>query len=43
MFLPLAHVLARALSMTAFANGVTIGYTSDIRIWFRCSGCSSRP
>ncbi|TRW79171.1 long-chain fatty acid--CoA ligase [Mycolicibacterium sp. 018/SC-01/001] len=31
VFLPLAHVLARALSMTAFANGVTVGYTSDIK------------
>jgi len=31
VFLPMAHVLARALSMTAFANGVTIGYTSDIK------------
>ena len=31
VFLPLAHVLARALSMSAFANGVTIGYTSDIK------------
>lgn len=31
VFLPLAHVLARALSMTAVANGVTIGYTSDIK------------
>lgn len=31
VFLPLAHVLARALSMTAFANGVTLGYTSDIK------------
>ncbi|MCV7039974.1 long-chain fatty acid--CoA ligase [Mycolicibacterium moriokaense] len=31
VFLPLAHVLARSLSMTAFANGVTIGYTSDIK------------
>ena len=31
VFLPLAHVLARALSMTAFANAVTIGYTSDIK------------
>lgn len=31
VFLPLAHVLARALSMTAFANKVTIGYTSDIK------------
>ncbi|MBX7431652.1 long-chain fatty acid--CoA ligase [Mycobacterium sp. Y57] len=31
VFLPLAHVLARALSLTAFASGVTIGYTSDIK------------
>lgn len=31
VFLPLAHVLARALSMTAFVNGVTVGYTSDIK------------
>jgi len=31
VFLPLAHVLARALSMTAFANKVTIGYTGDIK------------
>ncbi|WP_326546309.1 long-chain fatty acid--CoA ligase [Mycolicibacterium sp. ND9-15] len=31
VFLPLAHILARMLSMTAFANGVTIGYTSDIK------------
>jgi long-chain acyl-CoA synthetase len=31
VFLPLAHVLARSLSMTAFANKVTIGYTSDIK------------
>ncbi|GAA2781437.1 AMP-dependent synthetase/ligase [Mycolicibacterium pallens] len=31
VFLPLAHVLARALSMTAFANKVTLGYTSDIK------------
>ncbi|MGD9620943.1 MAG: long-chain fatty acid--CoA ligase [Mycolicibacterium sp.] len=31
VFLPLAHVLARALSMTAVANGVTVGYTSDIK------------
>jgi len=31
IFLPLAHVLARSLSMTAFANKVTIGYTSDIK------------
>jgi long-chain acyl-CoA synthetase len=31
VFLPLAHVLARSLSMTAFANKVTIGYTGDIK------------
>ena len=31
VFLPLAHVLARALSMTAFANKVTLGYTGDIK------------
>ena len=31
VFLPLAHVLARALSLTAFANKVTLGYTSDIK------------
>jgi long-chain acyl-CoA synthetase len=31
VFLPLAHVLSRALSMTAFANKVTVGYTSDIK------------
>ncbi|OBI57344.1 long-chain fatty acid--CoA ligase [Mycobacterium sp. E787] len=31
IFLPLAHVLARSLSMSAFANKVTIGYTSDIK------------
>ncbi|BCI92774.1 hypothetical protein NIIDMKKI_79800 [Mycobacterium kansasii] len=31
VFLPLAHVLARSLSMSAFANKVTIGYTSDIK------------
>jgi long-chain acyl-CoA synthetase len=31
VFLPLAHVLARALSMTAFATKVTLGYTSDIK------------
>jgi len=31
VFLPLAHVLSRALSMTAFANKVTLGYTSDIK------------
>jgi long-chain acyl-CoA synthetase len=31
VFLPMAHVLSRALSMTAFANKVTLGYTSDIK------------
>jgi long-chain acyl-CoA synthetase len=31
VFLPLAHVLARSLSMSAFANKVTIGYTGDIK------------
>ncbi|BBX63990.1 long-chain-fatty-acid--CoA ligase [Mycobacterium saskatchewanense] len=31
VFLPLAHVLARSLSMSAFANKVTTGYTSDIK------------
>ncbi|MEO6793614.1 MAG: long-chain fatty acid--CoA ligase [Mycobacterium sp.] len=31
VFLPLAHVLARALSIAAFANGVTVGFTSDIK------------
>ena len=31
VFLPLAHVLARGLSMSAFANKGTIGYTGDIK------------
>jgi len=31
VFLPMAHVLSRALSMTAFTNKVTLGYTSDIK------------
>lgn len=31
VFLPLAHVLARSLSMSAFANKVTLGYTGDIK------------
>lgn len=31
VFLPLAHVLARALSIAAFANKVTVGFTSDIK------------
>jgi long-chain acyl-CoA synthetase len=31
VFLPLAHVLARAITMSAFANKVTVGFTSDIK------------
>ncbi len=31
VFLPLAHVLARALTMAAFASKVTVGFTSDIK------------
>ncbi|OBJ32355.1 MULTISPECIES: AMP-dependent synthetase/ligase [Mycolicibacter] len=31
VFLPLAHVLARALSIAGFANKVTVGFTSDIK------------
>jgi long-chain acyl-CoA synthetase len=31
VFLPLAHVLARAITISAFANGVTLGFTSDIK------------
>ncbi len=31
IFLPLAHVLARALTLSAFANKVTVGITSDIK------------
>jgi long-chain acyl-CoA synthetase len=31
IFLPLAHVLARALTLSAFANKVTCGFTSDIK------------
>ena len=31
VFLPLAHVLARALSLAAFTNRVTVGFTSDIK------------
>ena len=30
MFLPLAHVLARAVSIAAFDAGTTVGHTSDI-------------
>ncbi|OBI52183.1 long-chain fatty acid--CoA ligase [Mycobacterium kyorinense] len=31
IFLPLAHVLARAITLAAFANKVTVGFTSDIK------------
>ena len=31
VFLPLAHVLARALTIAAFSNKVTLGFTSDIK------------
>ncbi|WP_343600940.1 long-chain fatty acid--CoA ligase [Mycobacterium sp.] len=31
VFLPLAHVLARSLTLAAFANKVTVGFTSDIK------------
>ncbi|MGB2921954.1 MAG: long-chain fatty acid--CoA ligase [Mycobacterium sp.] len=31
VFLPLAHVLARALTVAAFSGGVTLGFTSDIK------------
>ena len=31
VFLPLAHVLARALTLSAFSNKVTVGFTSDIK------------
>lgn len=31
VFLPLAHVLARAITLAAFANKVTLGFTSDIK------------
>ncbi|OMC08759.1 long-chain fatty acid--CoA ligase [Mycolicibacter heraklionensis] len=31
VFLPLAHVLARALSIAGFSNKVTVGFTSDIK------------
>ena len=31
VFLPLAHVLARAIAMAAYQNKVTAGFTSDIR------------
>ncbi|WP_029115073.1 long-chain fatty acid--CoA ligase [Mycobacterium sp. URHB0044] len=31
VFLPLAHVLARAITVAAFDNKVTLGFTSDIK------------
>jgi long-chain acyl-CoA synthetase len=31
VFLPLAHVLSRAISLAAVENKVTVGYTSDIK------------
>ena len=31
VFLPLAHVLARAITVAAFTNKVTLGFTSDIK------------
>ena len=31
VFLPLAHVLARAITVGAFTNEVTLGFTSDIK------------
>jgi long-chain acyl-CoA synthetase len=31
VFLPLAHVLARAITLASFANKVTVGFTSDIK------------
>ena len=31
VFLPLAHVLARALTLSAFSNKVAVGFTSDIK------------
>jgi long-chain acyl-CoA synthetase len=31
VFLPLAHVLARALTLAAFASKLTVGFTSDIK------------
>ncbi|MGV0607552.1 AMP-dependent synthetase/ligase [Mycolicibacterium sp. XJ1904] len=31
VFLPLAHVLARAITLAALANKVTLGFTSDIK------------
>jgi long-chain acyl-CoA synthetase len=31
VFLPLAHVLARAITICAFSNKVTLGFTSDVK------------
>ncbi len=31
VFLPLAHVLARAITISAFTNKVTLGFTSDVK------------
>ncbi|MCK0173386.1 MULTISPECIES: long-chain fatty acid--CoA ligase [Mycobacteriaceae] len=31
VFLPMAHVLARAIAIAAFANKVTLGFTADIK------------
>jgi long-chain acyl-CoA synthetase len=31
VFLPLAHVLARAITIAAFSNNVTLGFTSDVK------------
>jgi len=31
VFLPLAHVLARAITIAAFSNKVTLGFTSDVK------------
>ncbi|BBZ43609.1 AMP-dependent synthetase/ligase [Mycobacterium parmense] len=31
IFLPLAHVLARSLTLAAFTNKVTVGFTSDVK------------
>ena len=31
VFLPLAHVLARAITIAAFSNRVTLGFTSDVK------------
>ena len=31
VFLPLAHVLARSITISAFSNKVTLGFTSDVK------------